>query len=105
VQRAQASKRVVAERLLRQQSDPAMVRADSAVVRLENPLGVFGGHTVEARRKALRGRWESRVGSGLLPDVAEKLATGAQENGLQHLCARSARSLSPAFGRTAHENV
>lgn len=95
-QLAQASKRLVAERLHRLQSYPRKASATRADARLENPLGVLGGRTVEACRKALRERAGSRVGSGPLPDAAEKLATGAQENGLQHLCASSARSFSPS---------
>lgn len=83
-QQGQASKRVVAERLQRHQSDSALAWAVGAGTRLENPLGVSGARTVEASRKALSVRSGSRDGSGLLPDEAEKLAKGAQENALQH---------------------
>ena len=92
MQQGQASKRVVAEGLNRLQSDPAMVGEACPGARPENPLGVFGARTVEARRQVSRSRSESRGGSSLPPDVAEKLATGAQGNALQHLCPCSAQA-------------
>ena len=105
VQQGQESKRVVAERLQRLQSDSSLAWAVGAGTRLENPLGVFGARTVEASRKALPVCSESRAGSELLPDVAEKLATGSQENALQNLCPCSAQRPSPFRSSFAREVV
>ena len=85
MQQAQRSKRVVAERLLRHQSVKASTRAVCVGARLENPLGMPAARSVEACLKAPLACSDRRDGSGLLPDVAEQLATGAQENALQHL--------------------
>ena len=69
----------------------------SNVVRPENPLGVPAARSVEARREAMRapkGRGSPRwLGTASL--TGRELATGAQENALQHLCASSVRRSSP----------
>jgi hypothetical protein len=68
--------------------------ARSSTARLENPLGVLGGRSVEALSRAREGQ-HRHAAARLGLSEARKLAKGAQENDLQHRCACSARSPSP----------
>lgn len=66
----------------------------SSTVRLENPLGVFGGRSVEALSRA-RNEKRRHAATSLGSIEARQLANGAQESDLQHRCASSAQSFSP----------
>ena len=63
-------------------------------VRLENPLGVSADRSVEARTSEATEK-QPHAAAHLGDAEPEQLANGAQENGLQHRCASSARFLSP----------
>lgn len=105
VQQVQASKRVVTKGLATIAERPAETR-EGVCVRLESQQdGATAGRCVSARTlDTERGNAAvRRVSSGLPSDVAEKLANGAQENGLQHLCACSARSVSPIKNKLLRE--
>jgi len=74
--------------------------------RLENPLGISADRCVEASAKV---RDEQLCAAVLrlasAEDVDPELANGAQESGLQHRCACSARSaVSTSFGTSEKRN-
>lgn len=64
----------------------------SSTVRLENPLGVLGGRSVEALSRA-RNEKRRHAATSLGSIEARKLANGAQESDLQHHCAGAAQHL------------
>ena len=95
VQQAQESRRVAAEGLQRHQSvyripEWAEARGWKTLSGVSMTVA-FERATEDVRSiTASTPRWTE-----LPPGVVEQLAKCAQENGLQHLCACSARSLSP----------